>query len=68
MPVQFVVQRTIKSADILGPTRGLVHADRRAEIYPDNRGVDQSLNKGEVNCTVAGHLDAEILGFACGTR
>ena len=68
MPVEFSVQRTIKSADIFGLIRGFMFTDRLAGSYPDNLGVDQALNKGEVNCTVAGHKDAEMWAFACGTR
>ena len=33
---------------------------RPAEIYSDNRGVVQALNKGEVECIIANHKDADL--------
>ena len=59
MPVEFDVQRTIKTAEIWTLFSDLSELSVPAEIYSDKRGVVHALDKGEAECIGANHRDAD---------
>ena len=62
MPVSLEVQRTIKRAEIWALYMALTKLCGTDEIFSDNTGVMQALNKGEVTCISASRKDADLWG------
>ena len=60
MPVALEVKRTIKRSEIWALYMALTKLCGTAEIFSDNTGFMQALNKGEVTCISAGSLGSGL--------
>ena len=58
--VGLAVQGTMERAKICSLLMALSKLIGSAEIYSDNRGVVQALNRGQVECIHANHDDADL--------